>query len=289
MLLEGVFTAIVTPFDKKGQVDHGKLKSLIDWQAESGVAGIVPVGTTGESPTLDNDEHLRVIETTAEACRGRLMVIAGSGANSTAEAVMLTQRCADIGVDASLQVTPYYNKPSQEGLYRHFAEVADVGLPIVLYNVPGRSATQIDIATIERLSQHPKVAAVKEAGGSVDRVSAIKQVCRLTVLSGDDTLTLPMISVGASGVISVAANVIPGPVAQMVAAALKGDFSTAAGLHHKLYPLFRNLFLDTNPIPVKAALAMMGKIEPVYRLPMCEPSPETNSILRESLRHLSCL
>lgn len=289
MTLKGVYTAIVTPFNRDGAVDFGKLKALIDWQAENGIAGIVPVGTTGESPTLENEEHLRVIEVTAEACRGRMQVIAGSGANATQEALMLTRKAHDIGVDASLQVTPYYNKPSQEGLYRHFSTLADVGLPVVLYNVPGRSGQEIAIETIARLAEHPNIVAVKEAGGSVDRVSAIRQVCDLTVLSGDDILALPMMSVGAMGVISVASNVIPAQVVEMVRAALDGDFAKAGALHHKLYPLFTSLFLDTNPIPVKAAAAMLGRIEPVYRLPMCEPSQDVVDAVRQSLRDLGCL
>lgn len=289
MKLQGAYTAIVTPFNQDGSVDYGKLKALIDWQAESGITGIVPVGTTGESPTLENDEHLRVIEVTTEACRGKMQVIAGSGANATEEALMLTRRAQAIGVDASLQVTPYYNKPSQEGLYRHFSTIADVGVPVVLYNVPGRSGQEIAIETIERLAAHPNIVAVKEAGGSVDRVSAIRQVCDLAVLSGDDILTLPMMSVGALGVISVASNVIPQQVVDMVKAALSGDYQTAGDWHRKLYPLFTGMFLDTNPIPVKAAMAMTGRIDLVYRLPMCEPSASVLESLRTRLASLDCL
>lgn len=289
MKLHGTYTAIVTPFNQDGSVDYGCLRDLIEWQAESHIDGIVAVGTTGESPTLTVDEHRRVIETTVDTCRGRLSVIAGTGANSTSEAVELTRHAREIGADASLQVTPYYNKPSQEGLYRHFSAVAELDIPVVLYNVPGRSGLEIAVETIARLAVHPGVVAVKEAGGSVDRVSAIRQACSIDVLSGDDSLTLPMLSVGAVGVVSVASNVVPTLVGQMVSAALKGDFAAAGTLHHRLYPLFRDLFLDTNPVPVKTAMAMMKRIEEVYRLPLCEPSSEVRETLRRTLQTLRIL
>jgi 4-hydroxy-tetrahydrodipicolinate synthase len=194
-----------------------------------------------------------------------------------------------MGVDATLQVTPYYNKPNQEGLYRHFLAVADLGLPVVLYNVPGRSSREIDVATIARLAKHPGVVAVKEAGGSVDRVSAIRTACDIAVLSGDDSLALPMISVGAQGVISVASNVAPRAVAEMIRAALAGDFATARQAHLRLYPLFRDLFIDTNPIPVKAALALMNRIHEVYRLPLCEPSDKIRAQIRQTLVDLQMI
>jgi 4-hydroxy-tetrahydrodipicolinate synthase len=288
-MFTGTYTAIVTPFNQNGKVDFGALKALIDWQAENGVDGIVPVGTTGESPTLDNDEHIEVIRVSVETARGRLKVIAGTGANATAEAVELTRQVIVMGVDATLQVTPYYNKPNQEGLYRHFLAVADLGLPVVLYNVPGRSSREIDVATIARLAKHPGVVAVKEAGGSVDRVSAIRTACDIAVLSGDDSLALPMISVGAQGVISVASNVAPRAVSDMIRAALAGDFTTARQAHLRLYPLFRDLFIDTNPIPVKAALALMNRIHEVYRLPLCEPSDKIRAQIRQTLVDLQMI
>lgn len=288
-MFTGTYTAIVTPFNQNGSVDYGGLKALIDWQAENGVEGIVPVGTTGESPTLDNDEHIKVIRVSVEVARSRLKVIAGTGANATAEAVELTRQVCGMGVAATLQVTPYYNKPNQEGLYRHFMAVADLGLPVILYNVPGRCGREIDVATVVRLARHPGVVAVKEAGGSVDRVSAIRTACDIAVLSGDDSLAVPMISVGAQGVISVASNVAPQAVSDMIRAAVAGDFVAARAAHLRLYPLFRDLFIDTNPIPVKAALALMNRIREVYRLPLCEPSDKIRAQIRQTLTELELI
>ena len=284
MQLQGCYTAIVTPF-RNGAVDFAALRSLVDEQLVAGISGLVPIGTTGESPTLDFAEHKAVIAFVAEACAGRCQVIAGTGGNSTREAVDLTRHAASVGADATLQVTPYYNKPTQEGLFQHFSRVADDGgLPVVLYNVPGRTSREIEIATIARLAGHARIVAVKEAGGSVDRVSAILDSCDITVLSGDDSLTLPMIAVGASGVVSVASNVVPRDIAQMVQAALAGDFVTARGLHARLYPLFRDLFIETNPIPVKAAMAMLGRIAEEYRLPLCALTDANRAILKRSMR-----
>jgi 4-hydroxy-tetrahydrodipicolinate synthase len=282
-MFKGTYTAIVTPFNRAGGVDYGRLRALIEWQADSGVEGIVPVGTTGESPTLEIEEHIEVIRVSVEASRGRLQVIAGTGANSTSEAVDLTRRVLELGCQGTLQVTPYYNKPNPEGLFRHFSAVADLGLPVVLYNVPGRSGRDIPVETIVRLAKHPKIAAVKEAGGNVERVSAILDACAIAVLSGDDILALPMMSVGAQGLISVASNVAPREVSDMVRHALRDDLAAARQAHMRLYPLFRDLFLDTNPIPVKAALAMMGKIEETYRLPLCETSDKVRTQLRKTL------
>jgi len=287
-MFTGVYTAIVTPFNADGSVDYGCLKALVARQAAAGVDGIVPVGTTGESPTLTVEEHSRVIDCVIEACgRGccceRMKVIAGTGANSTAEALELTRRAREAGADGTLQVTPYYNKPSQEGLYRHFATVADLGLPVVLYNVPGRTSREISIDTIRRLAAHPSVVAVKEAGGSVDRVSQILDVCEIAVLSGDDGLTLPMMSVGAVGVISVASNIIPKVMAEMVQSALAGRWEEARKIHRLYYRLFTHLFLDTNPVPVKAAMAMMGLCREVTRLPLCEMDAANAATLKATL------
>jgi len=285
-MFEGTYTAIVTPFKKDGSVDYNSLKRLLDMQIKAGVDGVVPVGSTGESPTLDYQEHSAVIDFTIDHCKGRAKVIAGTGANSTAEAVELTRHAVRSGADATLQVTPYYNKPNQEGLIRHFSAVADLGLPVMLYNIPGRTGREIALDTVLRLAKHPRIVAIKEAGGSVDRVSAIVRSCRLTVLSGDDSLTLPMMAVGAKGVVSVASNVAPKAVVRMVSLALKGDFKEARKMHLRLYRLFCDLFVDTNPIPVKSALAMMGLIEEVYRLPLCQMNGQQRAQLRECLKEL---
>lgn len=286
---EGVYTALVTPFTRDGAVDWQALDQLVEVQIAEGVDGLLPVGTTGESPTLNTVEHMQVIDAVVKKAAGRCKIIAGTGANSTAEAVELTKEAKLLGVDGTLQVTPYYNKPNQRGLQKHFETVADIGVPVVLYNVPGRSAMSIAIQTIAELSQHPNIVSVKEAAGSVDRVSAIKNVCNIEVLSGDDSLVLPMMAVGACGVISVASNVIPRQLVELVHAAAKGDFSSALVLHRKYYQLFCDMFVDTNPIPVKAALAMMGKMEEVYRLPLCPLSACDKEILRGSMQKIGLL
>ena len=288
-MFTGTYTALVTPFNRDGSVDDGKLRALVEWQVAEGVDGVVPVGTTGESPTLEYDEHHRVIGEVAQAAAGRIKVIAGTGANSTAEALMLTREALAQGVDGTLQVCPYYNKPSQEGLYRHFSSVADLGLPVVLYNIPGRRGREIAVETVARLAGHGKIVAIKEAGGSVERVSAIIDACDLTVLSGDDMLTLPMMSVGAQGVVSVASNLVPSLIGDLVRAATRGDLAAAGCLHARLYHLFRDLFIDTNPVPVKCAMAMTGRIEEVYRLPLCETSDKVRQQLRQTLRELQLI
>ena len=291
MRIQGTITAMVTPFGKDGAVDYGRLAEFVDWQCESGVDGLCPVGTTGESPTLDHAEHHKVIEETIKFAKGRVTIIAGTGANSTAEAVSLTKAAIAMGgADACLQVTPYYNKPNPEGLYRHFMTVADLGLPVVLYNVPGRSGREIPLDVVARLSSHPMIVAIKEAAGSVERVSAIKARCpALTVLSGDDSLALPMISVGAAGVISVASDVIPKEISDFIRTALAGDMAAARALHLKYYNLFHDLFIDTNPVMVKEALALMGKLDLVYRLPLCETTAANRAKIAETLKELGVL
>ena len=289
MTFTGTFTALITPFNTDGSVDYSALRAFVQWQVANGVEGLVPVGTTGESPTLVFPEHIKVIATTVEAAAGKAAIIAGTGANSTAEAIELTRAVLQSGVDATLQVTPYYHKPNSEGLFRHFAAVADLGLPVVLYNVPGRAGKEIPLDVVARLAAYPNIAAIKEAGGSVDRVSAIKDACELPVLSGDDSLTLPMISVGASGVISVASNVIPKEMSALVRLALANNLADARELHRTYYPLFRDLFIDTNPIPVKTALALMGRINPVFRLPLCEPSGKVRDQISHTLHSLNLM
>jgi 4-hydroxy-tetrahydrodipicolinate synthase len=281
--LSGTYTALITPFNRDESVDYGCLRALVDLQAEAGVDGVAPVGTTGESPTLNMEEHRRVIEETVNAARGRFQVIAGTGANATWEALELTRHAKEAGADATLQVTPYYTRPNQEGLYRHFSAVADLGLPVVLYNIPGRTGREIAVDTVVRLAQHQNVVAVKEAGGSVDRVSEVLSRCDLTVLSGDDALTYPMMAVGATGVISVVSNVAPNAVADMTHGALAGRWEQALDMHRSLYRLFGDLFIETNPVPVKAAMAMMGLCEEVYRLPLCRMSDDKRETLRATL------
>ena len=284
--LAGVYTALVTPF-RNGSVDYPALKALLQEQLDAKVAGIVPVGTSGESPTLTVAEHLKVIEEVINFVNGRCQIIAGTGANSTAEAVEFTTEARKLGADASLQVTPYYNKPTQEGVYRHFSTIAEKSeLPAVIYNVPGRTGIAVAVETIARLAKNPLMVAVKEAGGSVDRVSAIRDACDITVLSGDDSLALPMVSVGAEGVISVASNVIPREMGDMMRLALSGDFVGARAMHAKYYGLFRDLFIDVNPVMVKEALAMMGRIERVFRLPLCETTDANLARMRATLERL---
>lgn len=283
MYFSGVYTALVTPFTITGEVDYEKLAELVEFNIAGGVSGIVPVGTTGESPTLRTDEHLRVIKTVTETAAGRVKIMAGTGANSTAEAIELTAAVKEFGVDGTLQVTPYYNKPNSSGLIQHFGAVADIGVPVVLYNVPGRSAVEIPLEVVAELAKHEHVVSVKEAAGSVQRVTDIKNLCDIEVLSGDDSLALPMIKEGALGVISVASNIIPAEVSALVAAALEGNFDEAQVLHDKYAETFDDLFIDTNPIPIKAAMAMKGLIEETYRLPMCATTDENKAALRATL------
>ena len=291
MKINGTITALVTPFAKDGSVDYGRLRALVEEQVAAGVEGICSVGTSGESPTLSHEEHHAVIEKTIEFAQGKAQIIAGTGANSTSEAVSLTKAAIAMGgADACLQVTPYYNKPNAEGLYRHFMTVADLGLPVVLYNVPGRAGKEIPLDVVARLAKHPNVIAVKEAAGSVERVSAIKDlVPDFTVLSGDDSLALPMIAVGAEGVISVASNVIPKEMGDMVRLALAGDFVGARALHAKYYRLFHDLFIDVNPVMVKEALALLGKVERTFRLPLCETDDAKREQMKKTLANLKLL
>lgn len=289
MFFTGVYTALVTPFAADGSVDYPKLEELVEFNIAGGVDGIVAVGTTGESPTLRTDEHLRVIQAVTERAAGRCRIIAGTGANATAEAIELTESVRAFGVDGSLQVTPYYNKPNNAGLIRHFSAVADLGIPVVLYNVPGRTAREIPLEVVAELSRHEHIVSVKEAAGSVERVTAIKGLCDIEVISGDDALALPMIREGACGVISVASNIIPTEVVALCHAALASDFETAQALHDTYAQLFDDLFIDTNPIPIKAAMAMKGMLEETYRLPMCSTTDENKAVLRASLERVGIL
>src|SRR5262245_35822447 len=284
----GTYTAIVTPFKKGGKVDEAALDKLIRAQVEAGVDGIVPVGTTGESPTLDYEEHIAVIKRSIESAAGQIKVLAGTGGNSTSEAIYLTKMAKKAGAQGSLQVAPYYNKPTQEGLFQHFRAIAEAtDLPMVLYSVPGRCGVEIAVDTVQRLgSACPTVVGIKEAGGNPDRVSQLRAALgpKFTIVSGDDSLTLPFMSVGAHGVISVASNVIPREVSQMVKAFASGKAEQALKLHGRFYSLFKDLFIETNPIPVKAALAMLGICEEEYRLPLVPMSARNRETLKGTLK-----
>jgi 4-hydroxy-tetrahydrodipicolinate synthase len=285
-MFHGSLVAIVTPL-KKGKVDEKALGDLIDWQIAQGTHGIVPCGTTGESATLTYEEHERVVAFTIEATRRRVPVIAGTGSNSTDEAIALTRHARKAGADGALLITPYYNKPTQEGLYRHYKAVAEaVDIPIVLYNIPGRTSVNMLPPTVARLSSVKNVVAIKEGSGSLQQVSDIIQACgeRMTVLSGDDALTLPMMALGAKGVITVTANIVPRDMATMVDAFAAGQLAEARKLHYKLSPLFTALFYETNPIPVKEALGMMGKCSAELRLPLCPMAADTREKLSRALK-----
>jgi 4-hydroxy-tetrahydrodipicolinate synthase len=286
-MFSGTYTAIVTPF-RNGVLDEPALKRLVQAQIKGGVDGIVPVGTTGESPTLDYEEHVRVIELAVEFAAKKIKVLAGTGGNSTTEAIYLTKAAEEAGADGSLQVAPYYNKPTQEGLFQHFTAIAtDTKLPIVLYSIPGRCGIEIGVDTVKRLADaHKNIVGIKEAGGSADRVSQLRAALgpKFTILSGDDSLTLPFMAVGAQGVVSVASNIIPREVSRMVKAFASGKIAEAQKLHAKFYPLFKDLFIETNPVPVKAAMAMMGMLEEDYRLPLVRMSDRNRAVLEKTLR-----
>lgn len=292
-MFEGVHTALVTPF-RNGDIDEDAFRKLIDVQLEAGIKGLVPVGTTGESPTLSSEEHLRVVQLCVEHNKGRGLVIAGTGSNSTREAIHLTQEAEKAGADAALLVCPYYNKPSQEGLFAHFQEIAkSTKLPIILYSIPGRCGIEIGVEVTARLAEAcPNIVAMKEAGGTPERVSQLKDLCPASfeVLSGDDSMTLPFMSVGAVGVISVASNLIPSTMVELVAAANAGDYRKASKIHRLNYPLFSAMLkLDTNPVPIKAALAMTGAIRDEVRLPLVRMDETKRSTLEGTLLELGII
>src|SRR2546430_2380446 len=286
-MFTGTYTAMVTPF-KEGKVDELAFERLIQAQIKGGVDGIVPVGTTGESPTLSFEEHIYVIELAVKFAARKIRVLAGTGGNSTDEAVYLTIAAERAGANGSLQVAPYYNKPTQEGLFQHFRAIAyATKLPIVLYSIPVRCGVEIGVDTVKRLARECKnIIGIKEAGGNADRVSQLRASLGLkfTILSGDDSLTLPFMAVGAQGVVSVASNIIPREVAHMVQAFAIGKPSVALELHDKFYPLFKDLFIETNPVPIKDALAMAGQIEEEYRLPLVPMNPKNRETLKATLK-----
>lgn len=287
-MFQGAMTAMITPF-RAGQVDYERLTLQARHQIDQGIDGLVPVGTTGESPTLSHEEHRQVIEhvvNIAAAHGRRVPVIAGTGSNSTAEAMDLTAHAASVGADGALMVNPYYNKPTQEGLYRHFMTIAEaVDIPIILYNIPGRTGITMTPQTVARLARNARIVAVKEATGSLDIASEIASLCNITILSGDDSLTLPLMSIGGKGVISVLSNLIPARIKQFVAAAQAGEWAAARKQHLELFPLFKGMFVETNPIPIKAAMAMVGRDSGELRLPMCELSEPHRAGLKKLLEN----
>ncbi len=290
-MFTGSLIAIVTPF-RKGKLDERAFGDLIEWQIANGTNGIVPCGTTGESATLTHEEHHRVVKLAVEVAKRRVPVIAGTGSNSTDEAISLTRHAKEAGADGALLITPYYNKPTQEGLYRHYKAVAEaVEIPQILYNIPGRTGVNMLPATVARLCGMKNVVGIKEGSGSVQQASEIVQACgdRMTVLAGDDALTLPMMAVGGKGVITVAANVMPKEMAQLVASFLAGRIDEARQLHFRLSPLFAALFYETNPIPVKTALGLMGRIDPELRLPLCEMGAEPRNQLTRVLKEMKLI
>ena len=285
-MFEGVYTALATPFRDDGSVDEDCFRKLVDRQIENGVQGLVPMGTTGESPTLNHDEHIQVIRMVIRQCNGRVPVIAGTGSNSTSEAVELSRRAKDAGADATLHVAPYYNKPTQEGLYRHYRTIADqVDLPIIVYNIPSRTGRNIENPTMLRLAQHERIAAVKDATGDLKQLMDFvrQKPGDFDVLSGDDNVVFPMIALGAKGVISVASNLIPDAMSRFVRLALDGKMEKARKEHYRLLPLFNGLFIETNPIPIKTAMALKGLMKETFRLPMCPLAPENRAKLVQLL------
>ena len=284
-MFEGSIVAIVTPF-RNGQVDEESYRKLIEFQIENGTSAIVPCGTTGESATLNPEEHARVIDIAVEAVNNRVPVIAGTGGNSTAEAIELTKHAKEVGADATLQVCPYYNKPTQEGLFRHFEAILKaVPLPQILYNVPGRTSVNLLPETVARLAEFPEIVAIKEASGNLGQMADVMMLAgeNITLLSGDDNLTLPALAIGGKGVISVVANIVPGDSAKLIRAWADGNVAEAQALYYKLLPLCKAMFFETNPIPVKTAVALMGLIGDEMRLPMCPMAPENLDKLKKAL------
>jgi len=289
-MFTGAFVALITPF-QDGEVDFQTLDELVEFQLENGIDGIVPVGTTGESPTLTHEEHKKVIERVVKTVSGQVPVIAGAGSNSTAEAIELAAFAKKVGADATLQVDPYYNKPTQEGFYQHFKAIAEeVDLPMVLYDIPGRCGAGMTAETVVRLSEIENIVAIKDATGRLDHVSEIATLCDLTVLSGDDSMTLPIASVGGKGVVSVVANIVPADVKAMTDLILEGDFTSALKWHKKLFTLCRNLLgLATNPIPIKAAMSMLNMASEEMRLPLVPMDESKKAILEKTLQEYGLL
>jgi 4-hydroxy-tetrahydrodipicolinate synthase len=284
MKLQGSFVALVTPY-AKGEVDLKKVKELVDFHVKNGTAGICPIATTGEGPVLTHDEKVAIVRTVVETAKGKALVFPGTGTYNTAESIELTKMAQELGADGALMVTPYYNKPTQEGLYRHYEAAAKaVKIPIMLYNVPGRTGVSMAPETTARLSKIKNIIALKDASGNVEQVTMVRNLCDIQILSGEDSLTFPILALGGVGVVSVAANVIPRQVADLVAATLKGDFDKGRQIHERYFELFKNLFIETNPIPVKTALKKMGMYNGEMRLPMVEITAASEEKLEKTLR-----
>jgi 4-hydroxy-tetrahydrodipicolinate synthase len=284
-MFEGSLVALVTPF-KDGHVDYKKLKELVEFHVKNGTNGIVPCGTTGESATLSFDEHERIVGDVVSTVAGRIQVLAGAGSNNTSEALRLTKHAKKVGADGALLITPYYNKPTPEGLCRHYKLIAEeVDIPIVMYNVPSRTGISILPETVAKLSEIKNIVGIKEASGSIDQTTQILQLCNITVLSGDDSLTLPIMSVGGKGVISVVANIVPADTAALTRYCLEGNFEAARKCHHKLFPLCKGMFIETNPIPVKTAMKLLGRINGEMRLPLCDMTKEHENQLINTLKN----
>ena len=289
-IFKGSIVALITPFRKNGSIDHGLVRELVEWHIASGTSAIVPCATTGESPTLTHDEHDEVIATVVKAVNKRIPVLAGCGSNCTEESLRLIKHAESVGADGALVITPYYNKPTQEGMLAHYESLANATkLPIVIYNVPGRTGVNIKPETVAKLAKIENIVGIKEASGNVDQASEIMRLTDLDVLSGEDSLNFPLMAMGAVGVISVVANVVPDLVAKLADAAMKGDMEEGRRLHKLLFPLSKALFAETNPCPVKAAMAMLGKCENVLRLPLVPVRNETEELVRKALADLGVL
>ena len=292
MKLKGVYTALVTPFNKDGSYDDGAMRDLVDFQIKEGISGLAPMGTTGESPTLNHDDHIMVIKKVVEQVNGKVPVIAGTGSNCTDEAIRLTKLAKDAGADVTLQVAPYYNKPSQEGFYRHFMAIADnVDMPVLVYNIPGRSGKNIENSTMLKLAKHPNIVAVKEASGDLNQMMDLiaAKPDDFEVLSGDDNLGTALIAMGGSGIVSVASNLIPGKMEEMCQAALAGDIEKARKIHYSLLPFFRAEFIDTNPVPIKYMMALKGMLKETYRLPLCPLSDADKAVCKKTMEDMGIL
>ncbi len=286
-MFSGAMTAMVSPF-REGRLDENRLREQVEYQIRGGINGLVPVGTTGESPTLNFEEHIKVIELTVKFAAGRVPVIGGAGANATTEALELHTAVKKVGATAALSVNPYYNKPTQEGLYRHFMTLADrVELPIVLYNIPGRTSITMTPQTVARLAKHPNIVAVKESTGVPDMTTEILSLCDITVICGDDSLTLPLMAIGAKGVVSVASNLVPTKIKTLTQLALTGNYAQAREVHQELFPFIKSLFLDGNPVGIKYAMKVAGLDSGEMRLPLWEASDATKKIIEEQVARLN--